>query len=175
MQDDQIKAYFAFDDADLLANRNGQFSDKQSKRVREADRFAERLLFTLFFVFLISGIFLAVLALSSRTNPGLWIGAVISLLLAAWLFRSLHTDVDDTVQIVQGEVNFVKVEDKTGTTTTPESQRRKDAGHEMCVGSEVFSHVNPAPIDFMDGSNYTVYFTKTTRQILSVEKTSIGT
>ena len=110
MKDDQVSDYFAFDEADLLANRNGQLSEKQSKRVKEADRSAERFIFTLFFVFLISGIFLAVLALSSRTSPGLWIGAIILLLLSAWLFRSLHTEVDDTIQRVQGEVNFVKVE-----------------------------------------------------------------
>jgi hypothetical protein len=170
MQDDQIRAYFAFDEADLLANRNGQLSEKQSKRVREADRFAERFIFILFFVFLISGIFLAVLALSSRSSPGLWIGAIISLLLSAWLFRSLHTEVDDTIQKVQGKVNFVKVEKKTGTTTTPASQRMKVSGYEMGVGTEVFSNVNPALIDFMDGNHYTVYFTKRTRQILSVEK-----
>jgi hypothetical protein len=174
MKDDQIKAYFAFDEADLLANRNGQLSEKQGKRVKEADRFAERFIFTLFFVFLISGIFLAVLALSSRTNPGLWIGTAISLLLSAWLFRSLHTEVEDMIQKVQGEVNFVKVEKKTGTTTTSASQRMKVSSYEMCVGSEVFSNVNPALIEFMDGNNYTVYFTKTTRQILSVEKTSNG-
>jgi hypothetical protein len=174
MKDDQIKAYFVFDDADLLANRNGQFSDKQGKRVREADRFAERFIFTLFFIFLISGIFLAVLALYSRNNPGLWMGTVILLLLSAWLFRSIHSEVDDTIQKVQGEVNFVKVENKMGTMTTPALQRRKVSGYEMCVGSEVFSDVNPALIEFMDGNNYTVYFTKTTRQILSVEKTSNG-
>jgi hypothetical protein len=170
MHDDQIRACFAFDDADLLANRNGQLSEKQSKRVREADRFAERFIFTLFFVFLISGIFLAVLAVYTRTNPGLWMGTVISLSLSAWLFRSLHTEVDDTVQKVQGEVNFVKVENKTDAT--PASQRRKVSVYEMCVGSQVFSHVNPALIEFMDGNNYTVYFTKNTKQILSVEKMS---
>ena len=174
MNDDQIRAYFAFDEADLLANRNGQLSEKQSKRVKEADRFAERFIFTLFFVFLISGIFLTVLAIYTRTNPGLWIGAIIALLLSAWLFRSLHSEVDDTIQKVQGEVNFVKVEKKTGTTTTPASQRMKVSSYEMCVGSEVFSNVNPALIEFMDGNHYTVYFTKTTRQILSVEKMANG-
>jgi hypothetical protein len=170
MKEDQIKAYFAFDDADLLANRNGELSESQSKRVREADRFAERFIFILFFGFLISGIFVAILAIYTRNNIGLWIGTVILLLLAAWLFRGIHTDVDDTVQKVQGEVNFVKIENKTGSGTVPAAQRTTVSGYEMCVGSEIFSNVNPALIEFMEGELYIVYFTKNTRQVLSVEK-----
>lgn len=173
MKDDQIKAYFAFDDADLLANRNGQLSEKQSKRVREADRFAERFIFILFFVFLISGIFLAVLAIYTRNNIGLWIGMVILLLLAAWSFRGIHTEVDDPVQKVQGEVNFVKVENKT--MTEPAAQRMTVSRYEMCVGPQVFGNVNPALIEYMQGEKYIVYFTKTTRQILSVEQIADGT
>ena len=170
MKDDQIKAYFAFDEADLLANRNGQLSEKQSKRVKETDRFAERFIFTLFFVFLISGIIMGAFAIYARDNIGLWIGTIILLLLAAWCYRGMRTEVDDTVQKVRGEVNFVKVEAKTGSITAPAAQRMTVSGYEMCVGSEVFKNINPALIEFMDGKDYTVYFTKTTRQILSVEK-----
>jgi hypothetical protein len=175
MQDDQIKAYFAFDDADLLANRNGLLSEKQSKRVREADRFAERFIFILFFVFLISGIFVGVLAIYTRTNIGFWIGTVILLFGAGWLFRGIHTEVDDAVQKVQGEVKFVKVEDKSGLMTEPAAQRMRVARYEMCVGPQVFSNVNPALVEYMQGEKYAVYFTKTTRQILSVEQISDGT
>ncbi len=175
MKEDQIKAYFAFDEADLLANRNGQLSEKQSKRVREADRFAERFIFVLFFVFLISGIFLGVLAIYTRNSVGLWIGTVILLLLAAWSFRGIHTEVDDTVQKVQGEVNFVKVESKSGTMTEPAAQRTTVSHYEMRVGPQAFPNVNPALIEYMQGETYAVYFTKTTRQILSAEQIADGT
>jgi len=175
IQDDQIKTYFAFDDTDLLANRDGKLSEKQSKRIKEADRFAERFILIFFFVFLISGMFVGVFAIYTRDNIALWIGTLILLLMAAWLFRSIHTEVDDTVQKVQGEVNFVKVENKTGTKTTAASQRTTVSGYEMCVGREVFSNIDPALIESMNGERYTVYFTKTTRQILSVEKISNGT
>jgi hypothetical protein len=174
MKDDQIKDYFVFDEADLFANRNGQLSEKQSKRVKEADRFAERVIFILFFIFLIGGIFVGALAFYTTNNIGLWIGTITLLLLAAWCYRGIGTEVDDTVQNVQGEVNFVKVETKTGSMTAPAAQRMTVSDYEMWVGSEVFNNVNPALIEVMDGKDYTVYFTKITRQILSIEKMSNG-
>src|SRR5690349_1812186 len=38
MQDDQLQAYFKFDEADLQANRDGQLSEKQKYRFAELDR-----------------------------------------------------------------------------------------------------------------------------------------
>ena len=34
MSDPQLMSYFKFDEADLQANRNGQFTDKQKARIR---------------------------------------------------------------------------------------------------------------------------------------------
>jgi hypothetical protein len=44
----------------------------------------------------------------------------------------------------------------------------------MWVGGEVFANANPALIEPMQGDVYTIYFTKATRQILSVEFVSKG-
>lgn len=38
MDDRALQEYFRFDDADLMANRNGQFSDKQTKKLFEDPR-----------------------------------------------------------------------------------------------------------------------------------------
>ncbi len=55
MQDDQIKAYFGFEENDLIANRNGELSEKQRRRIKEADRFAERFIQILVVLFLAGG------------------------------------------------------------------------------------------------------------------------
>ena len=143
MKDDQIKGYFAFEDSDLLANRTGRLSEKQSSRIKKADQFAERFIVGLFLIFLASGIFLGVLAFSVRSNIGFWIGAVILFVLAGWAFRGTRVDMDDAVQKVQGEVNFIKVEKQTGATTDSSAKRMNVSSYEMCVGGEVF--VVPIP------------------------------
>jgi len=173
--DDPIKGYFAFEENDLLANRDGKLSETQSKRISEADQFADRFIRGLFFICLIGGIFLGILAIYMRNNLWLWIGTVSLLLISVWLFRGIRTEVDDTVQRVQGEVNFVKAGKKTDSADDSSSGRRKASGYEMRVESEVFANMNPALVEYMQGKTYTVYFTKTTRQILSVESISDAT
>lgn len=172
MKEDYVKGYFAFEEDDLLANRDGKLSDTQSKRIREADQFAERLIRGLFFICLTGGIFLSILAVYTRNNVWFWVGMASLLLIATWLFRGIRSEVDDTVQKVQGEVSFVKVRKKKDPVDDSSSRRRKASGYEMRVGSEVFVNVNPVGLEHMQGNTYTVYFTRTTRQILSVEPIS---
>jgi len=172
MKDAQIKDCLAFEDSDLLANRSGKLSENQSKRIKEADRFVERFLSSLFLVFLAGGIFVGILAFSARNNIGLWAGMVILFLVAIWLFRGVQTEVDDAVQKVEGEVNFVKVEKKTGLLNNLSLKRTKVSSYEMRVGEEVFGNANPALIEYMQGGAYIVYFTKTPKRILSVEPVS---
>lgn len=172
MKDDQIKAYFGFEENDLIANRNGELSEKQRKRIKDADRFAERFIQLLFILFLAGGIFLGILAFFTEKNIGLWIGMVILFLLAGWAFRGAHTEVDDAVQKVEGQIDIVKIGNMTGSVNTASPQPMNVSGYEMRVGGEVFDNANPALIEYMQGDTYLVYFTKTTRQILSVEPIS---
>jgi hypothetical protein len=172
MNDDQIKAYFGFEENDLIANRNGELSESQRKRLKEADRFAERFIRILFLLFLTGGIFLAILAFFSERNIGLWIGMVVLFLLAGWAFRGARAEVDDRIEKAEGEINFVKLGNMTGSVQTASPQRMTISGYQMRVGSEVFDNANPALIQYMQGDSYSVYFTKTTRQVLSVEPVS---
>jgi hypothetical protein len=172
MEDDQIKAYFAFEENDLIANRNGELSEKQRKRINAADRFAERFILGLFVILLAGGLLVGILAFSIRDNIGLWIGMVILFLLAAWAFRGARTDVDDAVQKAEGKIDIVKVENMSGSANNPAPHRMTISGYEMRVGGEVFPNINPVLIEYMQSEPYLVYFTKTTRQILSAEPVS---
>ena len=42
MDDQDIKDYFIFDDADLDANRNGKLSEKQQKKLKQQDKNAKK-------------------------------------------------------------------------------------------------------------------------------------
>lgn len=169
MQEEQIKGYFAFEENDLIANREGRLSEKQTKRIKDADRFADQFLLALFLLLLSGAIFLAILAFYRWNNIGLWIGTIVVFLVAMWIYRGVRTEIDDRVQKVQGKVDFVKVEKQTGSASDPSYKRSKVSSYEMRVGDEAFANVNSALIEYMQGGIYAVYFTKTTRQILSVE------
>ena len=169
MKQDQLKGYFAFDEGDLFANRSGKFSEKQNKKRKSVDQFADRFVLWSFLVFLAIGLVLGFFAVRAMTNVFLWVWMVIVLLIAAFLFRGVITKVDDSIQKASGTVEFVRVEKLSGMPTDPMAKRRMETFYEMHVGSETFRNVNPALIEHMQGDNFTVYFTKTTRQILSVE------
>ena len=66
-------------------------------------------------------------------------------------------------------VNFVKVESKTGSVTDLQINRRTVYSYEMRVGGVAFSNANPALIERMQGDIYAVYYTSSTRQILSAQ------
>jgi hypothetical protein len=174
MNEDPIQGYFAFEEDDLVANRAGRLSEKQSQRIKRADQLVDGFLLALSLIFFTATIFVGLIAFFSENSTGLWIAAILLLLIAMWLFRGARTEVDDTVQKAQGEVNFIKVEKQTGSVNDPATQRRRVTGYEMRVGDEVFANINPAAVECMRSGTYVVYFTKTTKQILSVEQISNG-
>ena len=167
--ENQLKGYFAFTDSDLSANRNGKLSEKQIKRIVEVDQFANRFVLGLFIVFLVGTLFLGYRVISEMTNIALWIWTFVLLVVTAWAFRGVRTKVDNSVEKTEGEVQFVKVEKQTGSATDPSSKRTMVSSYEMRVGGVAFGNANPALIDIMQGDVYAVYYTRTTRQILSVE------
>lgn len=174
MSESQIQGYFSFSNADLEANRQGKLSEKQTKQISANDDFAQKFVLGLFAVLLLIAILFAYLAYAKNNNIALWIWAVIFLLGAGWALRGARTNVDRTVQKAEGEVQFVKVEKQTGASVTPSVSRQTVASYEMRVGGETFANANPALIDQMQGAVCIVYFTKATKQILSVEFVSKG-
>lgn len=172
MSETQIKGYLAFDDADLIANRAGKLSAKQTKKLKELDQWSHNFILWLFVITLAIGLFLTYRAWTG--HPGSWVGAVILLLIAFWFSRGLVNKVDESVQRAEGEVVFIKVERLSGSSTDPQSSRHVVSSYEMRVGGEAFANANPALAEYMQGDIYAVYFTKTTKQILSVEFISKG-
>ncbi len=59
-----------------------------------------------------------------------------------------------------------------GKLSEKQFKKRTESFYEMHVTSEVFRNANPALIQYMQGGRFVVYFTKTTKQILSMEEVS---
>ncbi|HRJ76560.1 MAG TPA: hypothetical protein PLX90_11205, partial [Anaerolineales bacterium] len=94
---------------------------------------------------------------------------VLAMFFSTLFGRGLFNKVDYSVQKVEGEVQFVKVEKQTGSVNDPSYKRQTVSSYEMHVGGESFSNANPALIEIMQGDIYAVYYPKDTKQILSVE------
>jgi len=172
--EEQIRGYFSFDEADLLANRNGRFSEKQIKKLKNVDQWTNRFLLILATLVLLGAIWSIVATIKSGDNWSDWILPIILLAVSGWLYSGSRNKVDDTVEKVEGVVNFVKVESKTGSVTDLEINRTTVHSYEMHVGGMPFDNANPALIEIMQGDIYAVYYTNSTHQILSAEFISKG-
>lgn len=174
MKEDQIKGYFAFEEKDLLANRSGKLSEKQDKRINNVDQFARRFVLGMFIVLLLSALYTTYSAIMAKNNVNSWAWAIVLVIATLWAFRGVRNKIDNSVQKAEGEVNFIKVEKKAGSANDPSYKRTTVSSYEMRVGSEAFGNTNPALTEHMQGDVYAVYYTKDTRQILSVEYISKG-
>jgi len=172
--EEQIRGYFSFDEADLFANRNGQFSQKQKKKFEGIQKSTTRFILILAILVLLGDIWSIVATVKSGDSWSDWILPVILLAISGWLFSSTRTKVDQTVEKAEGVVNFVKVESQTGSVMDSEIDRMTVSSYEMRVGGVHFDNANPALIEYMQGDVYAVYYTNSTRQILSAEFISKG-
>ncbi len=184
MNDQFIKDYFEFDDADLVANRNGQLTEKQQKYLSEDLKYGRALgigcsILLLIIACAFPPIYYAsalVNAWQTHTASGLsgffsttslWtpIGAGMALL---WFFNTYSKSKPKSLlKKAVGPVNIVAVE------------RRDGSRHATYLVNVL--HIGPLAIDIkqalvghmMQGDIYTVYYVEdndgSERQILSLE------
>jgi len=172
--EEQIRGYFSFDEADLFANRNGRFSTKQNKKLKDLDQWTNRFLLILATLVLLGAVWSIMVTINSSDSWSDWILPVILLAISGWLFSGTRNKINETVEKAEGKVNFVRVESKTGSVTDFEADRMIVHSYEMRVGGVHFGNANPALIEYMQGDIYAVYYTNSTQQILSAEFISKG-
>lgn len=172
--EEQIRGYLSFDEADLFANRSGRFSRKQKKKLEDLDQWTNRFIQILITLVLLGTVWSIVATLKSGDSWSDWILPIILLAITGWLFSGSRNKVDQMIEKAEGVVNFVKVESKTGSVTDFEIDRTTVYSYEMRVGGVGFNNANPALIEHMQGDIYAVYYTNSTRQILSAEFISTG-
>jgi hypothetical protein len=182
MSDTELRKYFKFAESDLAANRSGQLSAKQKKRLDENEKGANGILigFGVLLILIALGVAIGVGSsvlgdgFTSDDILGLALGIGLPVLLLgffAWgSFKIAFSKMDNSVQNVEGKVNFVKVEKQVPTSTSSTSSYRTVEQYELRVGKVGFENVDEELLNIMDeGDTYAIYYTKDAKEILSAE------
>ena len=183
MNNENLKEYFKFDDADLQANRNGQFTEKQKARlVKEDKRDRTGSIIGGGFLMLIALIGLVIAIAAGAADPdwgvrigfGLGFGCIWPL---CWggvgyvILRRAFAKFQVKLQRATGPVNIIKAE---RTSTSTDSDGFSHTSHyfvyELHIGGQSFDVQSNLADIMMQGDTYAVYYTEgSENDILSAE------
>jgi hypothetical protein len=193
MTDIQLRQFFNFDESDLAANRMGRLSHKQEKRLKEEDKSTSKIFRNIGVGLIFLNIGIIAIFILNVTGEGFTFAAasrddIIGLAAAmtvptvilgafAWvMFWLSSTKTDHSLQSVEGEVKFVKVEKRESYRTAGGStSQRTVQQYELRVGKVKFTDVNGELLNIIrEGDTYVFYYTRDTKDILSCEFISKG-
>jgi len=171
MEDQKLREYFKFDDADLDANRKGQFSEKQRTRLIEADRkIQQRWGWRSIPLFLIAAVgpFAAVSAgdffglgwkiIWGFVWTGVWGGIGLVMLIS-----SLSKTKQLVLAKATGKVNIVRDRRYRSSTRTHNTSLQLRIGRHSFDAEEALTDL------MMQGDEYIVYYEKDWDEIISAE------
>lgn len=183
MNDEKLKEYFKFDDADLQANRNGQFTEKQKARLVKEDKMDRTGSMLgggcLLFIALI-GLVIAIAAgiadsdWGFRIGFGLGFGCIWPLVwggIGYSIMSRAFAKFQVKLQRATGPVNIIKAE---RTSTSTDSDGFSHTSHyfvyELHIGGQSFDVESNLADIMMQGDTYAVYYTVgSENDILSAE------
>jgi hypothetical protein len=192
MSDVKLRKFFEFDESDLVANRSGKLSAKQKSKLETSEKGADQIFIGAGVVFIIAALVIIYFvagdsilklfsgeSLTSDDTLAIVLGGGLPALLFGFFafgaFKLGTSKMDNSVQTVQGKVNFVKVEKQVPTSTSSVSSYRTVQQYELRVGKIAFENVAEELLNIIDeGDTYTFYYTKQVKQILSCEFISKG-
>jgi hypothetical protein len=166
MDERRLRKFFQFTEKDLLANRRGEFSEGQKKRLNQkvrteqaSARSSAAILFVIAAAGLAIGIILGstaptvigrILILSSMGIlwPSIWIGKAVKIL------GSVHAMQEPRLCQVSGQAQVI---------------RHEDGSHVMKVGEYEFDLDGDPSGVILEGNEYTIHYLEGTEEILSVE------
>ena len=171
MTDQALMSHFNFTEADLQANRTGQFSEAQKQSLRKEDQADRKWEFfgggCLILIGLI-GLAAAVAGVIAFTDPGARIGlgvmfgVIWPLIWGAFGVRTLLQAFAKArpiqLQKVQGPVSFATVERTSVTTSDGEVHHHHHIVEEMHVGGKSFDVAQDLPAIMKQGDTYAVYY-----------------
>ena len=187
MSDSELPNFFKFDHSDLTANQNGKLSAKQEKRIKETEKSTSNIFryigigLILLNICVVGGIVSSIMGdgFSFSTAPtddiiGLIFAIVFPTLIIGifvWvMFWIASSKIDYSLQKVEGEVNFVKVEKQESYKSGSSTSYRTVQQYELRVGKIKFEDVDEELLNMIkEGDTYIFYYTKDTKDILSCE------
>jgi hypothetical protein len=173
MTDQALMSYFKFTEADLQANRTGQFSDAQKQSLAQEDRADRKWEFFgggCMIVIGLIGLTAAIGAiflftdLGARIGLGLMFGVVWPLIWGVLGARTLFQALAKSRQIrllkVQGPVSFDKVERTSITTSDGMVHHHQHIIEQLHVGGQAFDVSEDLTGIMKQGDTYAVYYTE---------------
>jgi len=166
MDEQRLRKFFHFNEEDLLANRRGQFSERQKKRLRQqakVEQASARSSATILFVIAATGLAIGLVIASIAPTPigriliflamgilwpSVWAGKAVQILRAAYALQKPR------LRQVSGEARILRHTDET---------------HGLKIGNDEFDLDGNASGLITEGDEYTVYYIEATEEILSVE------
>jgi len=193
MSDTALKKFFEFDDNDLAANEMGRLSTKQDQRFKELEKNTSKTFRWIGIGLIVLGIWIIYTILNSSIDAGfsfsnasrndIWEFAMgltcPSAILGffAWvMFWIASSKADYSLQSVEGEINFVKVEKQESyKSASGSTSYRTVQKYELRVGKVKFNDVDEELLNLIkEGDTYLFYYTKDSKQILSCRLISKG-
>ena len=192
MSDVKLRKFFEFDENDLAANRGNKLSARQKIKLETSEKGADQIFIGAGIFFIVVGLIVIYFvagdsimklfsggSLSSSDTLAIALGGGLPALLFGFFgFGAIKlgtSKIDNSVQNVQGKVNFVKVEKQVPTSASSVSSYRTVQQYELRVGKIAFENVGEELLNIIEeGDTYAFYYTKQTKQILSCEFISKG-
>lgn len=187
MSDTELQKFFDFDQSDLTANQNGKLSAKQDKRIKETEKSTSSIFryigigLIILNLCIVGGIASSMLAegfsFSTSSSNDIF-GFIFAIIfptfiigIFVWLmFWIASSKTDYSLQKVEGEVNFVKVEKQESYKSGSSTSYRTVQEYELRVGKVKFEDVDEELLNIIkEGDTYIFYYTKDTKDILSCE------
>ena len=175
MIDQKLMDYCKFDQADLSANENGQYTEKQKERIFKEDKSNRKWSrvggIVLLFIGAI-GLFAAVAAgiadpdLGFRIGFGIGFGVIWPLIwggIGVILIKNSFSKHEFKLAKVQGQVNIVRRESYSSEHHTT------SVYHELHIGGQEFSVEEDLADVMMQGDEYILFYIADSDEILSAE------
>jgi hypothetical protein len=175
MSEQQLMSYFKFNQADLIANQKGLFTDTQRARLIQEDKSGRKWSFlggALLMLVGLGGLIGAALAINADRDPGfaigfgLGFGCIWPLVWGGLGYAALRSALSKhelKLARVQGQVNIVRGESYSSHSHTT------SVYHELHIGGEEFSVSEDLADVLMQGEEYILYYVDGTDEILSAE------
>ena len=166
MDEQGLRKFFHFTAADLLANRRGQFSEGQKKRLRQAakaEKASARSSAVILFVIAAAGPAIGITIGSIAPTP---IGSVLILLLMGILWPSVWAG--KGVQIIRA-AQALQEPRLCPVSGQAHIIRHADGSYGLKIGAQEFDlNGNPSGV-IVENAEYTLFYLEATEEILSAE------